>query len=274
MRPLSDEADNEADHAYCLTPVSDSFVMADIDATRVATIDHRSTGRSAQRASISRRATPSPAQSRRAVGRRRAGHRRDRRRRPLLRRRRPHWCRGRRVPRRDPSHPRRLARGAGRDHRRDRGCGAGRGHPTRRGLRPAASPTPAARFGVPAAKLGLAVDHKTVQQVATLGRRQARRGRCCWRREEIDGAARLRAWARQPARRSLADAHGVGGRRSRSLAPLTIAGHKLALNRLEPDLADAEVDAAVSQSVGERRPAGRPGRVRREAPPELPRRLE
>lgn len=102
--------------------------------------------------------------------------------------------------------------------------------------------TPAARFGVPATKLGLAVDHVTVQQVATLvGGSQARA--MLLAAEEIAGQRAYelgmvnrigtrddaQAWAAEIAAR----------------APLTIAAHKLALNRLEPDLADADVAAAV-----------------------------
>jgi enoyl-CoA hydratase len=103
--------------------------------------------------------------------------------------------------------------------------------------------TPTARFGVPATKLGLAVDHVTVQQVAMLvGGSQARA--MLLASEEIDGERAFQlgivnrlgglddaqAWAAEIAAR----------------APLTIAAHKLALNRLEPELADADVAAAVN----------------------------
>ncbi|HUR78036.1 MAG TPA: enoyl-CoA hydratase [Acidimicrobiales bacterium] len=102
--------------------------------------------------------------------------------------------------------------------------------------------TATARFGVPATKLGLAVDHVTVQQVAMLaGGSQARA--MLLASEELDGQRAYdlgivnrigtlvdaQAWATQIAAR----------------APLTIAAHKLALNRLEPDLADADVAGAV-----------------------------
>ncbi len=102
--------------------------------------------------------------------------------------------------------------------------------------------TPTARLGVPAAKLGLAVDHKTVQQVALLaGTGQARA--MLLASEEITGA---RAYDLGLVNRlgSLEDAQAWAAEIA-LLAPLTIAGHKLALNRLEADLADAEVDAAV-----------------------------
>jgi enoyl-CoA hydratase len=105
--------------------------------------------------------------------------------------------------------------------------------------------TPTARFGVPAAKLGLAVDHKTVQQVALLiGGSQARAMLLAG--EEIDGQraydlgfvnrlgdlADAQAWAAEVAAR----------------APLTIAAHKLALKRIEAELADDDVAAAVNRA--------------------------
>jgi enoyl-CoA hydratase len=105
--------------------------------------------------------------------------------------------------------------------------------------------TPTARFGVPAAKLGVAVDHTTVQQVAMLlGGSQSRA--MLLASEEIDGQRgydlgfvnRLgtlmdaQAWAQEIAAR----------------APLTIAAHKLALNRLEAQLADDDVAAAVNRA--------------------------
>lgn len=105
--------------------------------------------------------------------------------------------------------------------------------------------TPTARFGVPAAKLGLAVDHKTVQQVALLiGGSQARAMLLAG--EEIDGQ---RAYDLGFVNRlgSLADAQAwaaeIGAR-----APLTIAAHKLALNRVEAELADDDVAAAVNRA--------------------------
>lgn len=105
--------------------------------------------------------------------------------------------------------------------------------------------TSAARFGVPAAKLGLAVDHTTVQQVVSmLGAAQARAMLLAC--EELSGQrahdlgfvnrlgdlADARAWA-----------DAIAG-----LAPLTIAAHKLAVNRLEPSLADPDVVAAVERA--------------------------
>jgi len=101
---------------------------------------------------------------------------------------------------------------------------------------------PGSRFGIPAAKLGLVVDHWTVRRLGQeLGWATARA--MLLAAETYDAEALHRAgsvhrlgtladalaWARQVAR----------------LAPLTIAGHKLALERLapEPDV-DELVEAA------------------------------
>ncbi len=107
--------------------------------------------------------------------------------------------------------------------------------------------TVGARFGVPAAKLGLAVDHTTVQQVATLiGGSQARamllacdevngqRGYDLGMVNRIGDLADAWAWADEIA----------------ALAPLTIAAHKLALNRLEPPPADQDVIDAIAAAWG------------------------
>ena len=105
--------------------------------------------------------------------------------------------------------------------------------------------TPTARFGVPAAKLGLAVDHKTVQQVAMLiGGSQARAMLLAG--EEIDGQ---RAYDLGFVNRlgTLADAHAWAAEIA-ARAPLTIAAHKLALNRVEAELADDDVAAAVNRA--------------------------
>jgi enoyl-CoA hydratase len=105
--------------------------------------------------------------------------------------------------------------------------------------------TPTARFGVPAAKLGLAVDHKTVQQVTTLlGGSQARA--MLLASEEIDGE---RAYDLGFVNRlgTLADAQAWAAEIA-ARAPLTIAAHKLALNRVEAELADDDVAAAVNRA--------------------------
>jgi enoyl-CoA hydratase len=105
--------------------------------------------------------------------------------------------------------------------------------------------TPTARFGVPAAKLGVAIDHTTVQQVAgMLGGSQARA--LLLASEEIDGQ---RAYDLGFVNRlgGLADAQQWAAEIA-ARAPLTIAAHKLALNRLEQPLSDQDVIAAVNRA--------------------------
>ena len=90
--------------------------------------------------------------------------------------------------------------------------------------------TPSARFAIPAAKLGLMVNHWTVQRVAALAGPSA--ARAILLAAEVlsgDDALRLGLANRAGALPEALDwateiAH---------LAPLTIAGHKLMLNRLE-----------------------------------------
>lgn len=106
--------------------------------------------------------------------------------------------------------------------------------------------TPDAKFGVPAAKLGLMVDHWTVQRLALVAGHGPARAMLLTA-EVLDGAAAHRtgmvtrlgdlddalAWADDVA----------------ALAPLTIAGHKLMLNRLERDVADDhDVDVAYRRA--------------------------
>jgi enoyl-CoA hydratase len=106
--------------------------------------------------------------------------------------------------------------------------------------------TAGASFGIPAAKLGLMVNHWTVQRVATLlGPSTARA--VLLAAEVVDGEQALRlglvnragalpealAWAEQIA----------------TLAPLTIAGHKLMLNKLEaPPAGDDDVTLAFTRA--------------------------
>jgi enoyl-CoA hydratase len=102
--------------------------------------------------------------------------------------------------------------------------------------------TPDARFGIPAAKLGLMVDHWTVQRLAAaagFGPAQAmllaaedvsgERALALGLVHRLGGLADGLAWAADVAR----------------LAPLTLAGHKLALTRLNAALDDPAVDEAV-----------------------------
>lgn len=113
--------------------------------------------------------------------------------------------------------------------------------------------TPGARFGVPAAKLGLAVDHETVRRLASVAG---------------DGVARAMLLAAEEY--TGADAHRLGlvhrlGELDEALAwagaiaglaPLTIAAHKLGLERLaapadDPDVAAARLRAWRSADLAE-----------------------
>lgn len=106
--------------------------------------------------------------------------------------------------------------------------------------------TASARFGIPAAKLGLMVNHWTVQRVALLAG---------------PGPARAMLLAAEVLTGEQALGLGLVNRQGTlddalawadeiaTLAPLTIAGHKLMLNRLEAAPgADAEVAAAFSRA--------------------------
>lgn len=102
-----------------------------------------------------------------------------------------------------------------------------------------------ARFGIPAAKLGLMVDHWTVQRVARLagfGLAQA----MLLAAEVVSGSRAL----------ELGLVHRVGSLDDAlewassvaGLAPLTLAGHKLALTRLEATADDPLVGEAVGRA--------------------------
>lgn len=116
---------------------------------------------------------------------------------------------------------------------------------------------PDARFGIPAGKLGLMVDHWTVQRVALLagfGPARAILLAC----EEVDAASALTLGLAN--RAGGVDEAVAWGTQIAGFAPLTIAGHKLALNRLEGSLDDADVSAAfrrawASQDLAEGRRA-------------------
>jgi enoyl-CoA hydratase len=108
-----------------------------------------------------------------------------------------------------------------------------------------------ARFGIPAARLGLMVDHWTVQRIALLAGHGPARAMLV-AAEHIDAEAALRIGFAQRSgtlEETLAWAAGIG-----SLAPLSVAGHKLALNRLEATLSatssDSDVDAAFARAWG------------------------
>jgi enoyl-CoA hydratase len=110
--------------------------------------------------------------------------------------------------------------------------------------------TPSARFGIPAAKLGLMVDHWTIQRLSLLA-----------------GAGPTRAMLLGAETYTGEDAHGLGfvqrlgdldatlgwADELAALAPLTLAGMKLALNRLEMPVGrgdDAAVHAAWDAAWG------------------------
>jgi enoyl-CoA hydratase len=106
--------------------------------------------------------------------------------------------------------------------------------------------TPDAKFGIPAARLGLMVDHWTVQRLATVAGHGPARAMLLTA-EVFDGASLHRTG--MVARvgdldDALAWADDVG-----ALAPLTLAGHKLMLNRLDGELGDDhDVDAAYRRA--------------------------
>jgi enoyl-CoA hydratase len=106
--------------------------------------------------------------------------------------------------------------------------------------------TPDARFGIPAAKLGLMVDHWTVQRLALLAGHGPARAMLV-AAEEIDGATALRLGFVQRAGSvddAVAWAESISG-----LAPLTVTGHKLALERTIPPAGpDPDVDAAIARA--------------------------
>ena len=105
--------------------------------------------------------------------------------------------------------------------------------------------TPGARFGIPAAKLGLMVDHWTVQRLALLAGHGPARAMLL-AAEEVSGDDALRLGLVQ--KPGGLDTALEWAARIAELAPLTIAGHKLALNRLEPHLTDVDVDAAIRRA--------------------------
>lgn len=101
--------------------------------------------------------------------------------------------------------------------------------------------TPGARFGVPAARLGLAVDHETVRRLAQLAGDATARAMLL-AAEAIDAQAAHRTGFVQRlggVEEALAWASEVA-----TLAPLTVAAHKLALEASPAPVDDPDVDAA------------------------------
>lgn len=106
--------------------------------------------------------------------------------------------------------------------------------------------TPDARFGIPAAKLGLMVDQWTVQRLSLLaGHGPARM--MLLAAEQVDGETALRQGLVQ--KQGGLDVAVAWAEQIATLAPLTIAGHKLSLNRLEPPTnLDQEVREAFTRA--------------------------
>jgi enoyl-CoA hydratase len=106
--------------------------------------------------------------------------------------------------------------------------------------------TTRARFGIPAAKLGLMVDHWTVQRLAVLAGHGPARAMLL-AADVLDGDDAVRLGLAQRAG-GLDDALAWADEIA-TLAPLTIQGHKLMLNRLEPDVGqDPDVAAAFKRA--------------------------
>jgi enoyl-CoA hydratase len=107
---------------------------------------------------------------------------------------------------------------------------------------------PEARFGVPAGRLGLMVDHWTVQRLAlTAGYGPARA--MLLAAEEIDGTAAHGLGMAQRLGMPALDVATAWADEIAALAPLTLAGHKLALNALERGHdADRDVNEAFARA--------------------------
>jgi enoyl-CoA hydratase len=106
--------------------------------------------------------------------------------------------------------------------------------------------TPAARFGIPAAKLGLMVDHWTVQRLALFAGHGAARAMLL-AADVMSGDDAVRLGLAQ--RSGDLDAAMAWAQEIAALAPLTIQGHKIALNALEADLgADPAVGDAFKRA--------------------------
>lgn len=106
--------------------------------------------------------------------------------------------------------------------------------------------TPDARFGIPAAKLGLMVNHWTVQRLAHLAGHGPARAMLL-AADVLTGDDAVRLGLAQ--RSGDAVAAGAWADEIASRAPLTIAGHKLMLNRLEEaPAADPKVAAAFARA--------------------------
>jgi enoyl-CoA hydratase len=113
--------------------------------------------------------------------------------------------------------------------------------------------TDSARFGVPAAKLGLAVDHETIRRLAAFAGEGTARAMLL-AAEEISGETAHRIGLAQ--RLGPLDDAVTWARQIARLAPLTIAAHKLGLERLreradDPDVGEARRRAWSSTDLQE-----------------------
>ena len=105
--------------------------------------------------------------------------------------------------------------------------------------------TPDSRFGIPAAKLGLMVDHWTVGRLAAMAGHGPARAMLL-AAEVIDGARAADLGLVQ--RVGDLDTAIAWAEEIAALAPLTIAGHKLALERLEQTPDDEDVRVALARA--------------------------
>lgn len=105
--------------------------------------------------------------------------------------------------------------------------------------------TPDARFGIPAARLGLMVDQWTVQRLVLAAGMGPARAMLLAAEEIGAGAALASGFAQRPGTR---DAALGWAEEIAALAPLSIAGHKLALNRVQVPLDAPDVDAAFRRA--------------------------
>jgi enoyl-CoA hydratase len=108
---------------------------------------------------------------------------------------------------------------------------------------------PSALFGVPAGRLGLMVDHWTVRRVALVAGQGPARALLLGD-EQLDAEAALRLGLVQ--RRGGLDEALAWAADIAALAPLTLAGHKLALNRVENGPDDSLVQQARDRAWSSR----------------------
>ena len=104
--------------------------------------------------------------------------------------------------------------------------------------------TPASRIGVPAAKLGLMVDAWTVQRLAALVGGSVARS-VLLAAEELDGT-RAHALGLVHRLGDLGEALAWAAKIA-ELSPLSIAGHKLSLERAAPAVADPDVQSMFAR---------------------------